>query len=130
MPSDQFHRVEKLTGECENWRYIGQKDNPSFTGTINWSNRGVGSDPLAAFYKDPFNIVRIKGVINTGTNNESAWTLPEGYRPPDDMLFPVLQTGAVEGAYVYVATGGTVTISHSGATGSKDIWLNNISFRV
>ena len=114
----------------DDWTYIGDTGAPPFTGTINWANLATAGQPDAAFYKDPFNRVHLKGAIDTGTNGESAFTLPEGYRPSDDLYFPVLQSAGAAGAYALIGTDGTVTITHSGATGSKDVHLNNISFRV
>lgn len=113
----------------EDWHYVGTTGEPAFTGTINWANTTSSTDAPAAFYKDPFNRVHIKGAIRNGTNGESAWTLPAGYRPEETLTFSVTQSSAAEGAWVVIASSGTVIIIHSGATGSTPVYLDNISFR-
>ena len=117
MPSNQFHRVEKLVGECEDWQDV--------TFENSWANAG-GSYPDASYYKDPFNVVHIKGTINTGSSGTTAFTLPEGYRPPEQMLFLGVGAAAAAGNYITVNTSGAVAPTISG-TG---IHINGVSFRV
>ena len=45
-----------------------------------WVNFG-GAYNTAAYYKDPFGIVHLKGLIASGTLQAAAFTLPAGYRP-------------------------------------------------
>jgi hypothetical protein len=107
----------------ENWRNIGATGNPAFTNS--WANSG-GSNAVAAFYRDPFRIVRLKGVIDTGTSGTSAFTLPVGYRPSEVLQFPALQTAGAAGAWITVNTDGTVVPTRTGAA----IHLTNVTFRV
>jgi hypothetical protein len=57
-----------------------------------WTNLG-GEYETAAYYKDPFGIVHIKGVVNHGSNrNATVATLPTGYRPPLSEFFPIVNS--------------------------------------
>jgi hypothetical protein len=66
-------------------RFIGESGQPEF---INgWSNYGSGWG-TAAFYKDPFEVVHLRGSIGSSSPGTAAFTLPEGYRPAEDVSFP------------------------------------------
>lgn len=121
-------RVEKLTGNCESWREIGQKDNPSFTNS--WANIGAPYNN-AAFYKDKFNRVFLRGVIDTGSTGTAAFTLPVGYRPDGSVGFVTWQTGGGPGpggqSSVVITSAGVVTPTF---TGGADIGMDGISWRV
>ena len=78
-------RVEKLKGNSELWREIGQKDNPDFENS--WVNFG-SNNAAAAFYKDKFNRVWLKGLIKSGTVGAvPCFTLPSGYIPTEYMNY-------------------------------------------
>lgn len=83
----------------------------------------AGADP--SYYLDR-NRVYLKGAISTGTSGTVAFTLPAGYRPSEQLYFPVLQTGGAAGAILDVNTNGEVTVVRTAAV----VHLNNISFRV
>ncbi len=53
-----------------------------------WSNYG-SSLSIAGYWKDPFGIVHLRGVLAGGTLNQKLFTLPEGYRPAYLMIFAV-----------------------------------------
>ena len=125
VDSDEFDRwLDQLRQvlSVEEWREIGVSGNPVFKNSF--ANDTLG--PTAAFYKDPFQMVRLRGVINTGTSGTVAFTLSEGYRPPATLYFPALQTGGTAGAYVEIQSDGDVIPVYTGA----EIHLNNISFRI
>ena len=128
MPSDQFNRVEKLTGECEQWREIGAKDNPSFTNS--WANVGAPYNNVA-FYKDKFNRVWLRGVMDSGASTNAAFTLPAGYRPDGTIGFVTWQTSGGPGpggqASITITSAGVLTPTFSGGA---DIGLDGISWRV
>ena len=129
MPSDQFHRVEKLTGECENIRYIGADDNPAFENS--WANYGNGYQN-ASFHKDKFNRVWLDGVIAGGTVDNSApfspaFHLPEGYRPQYEKLYDQVDGTRAPSAVIHVDTDGGVSINKGDNT---YISLDGISWRV
>lgn len=118
MPSNQFHRVEKLVGECEAWQAV--------TFENSWANRGSAGDPDASYYKDPFGRVWFKGAIDTGSSNTTAFTLPSGYRPSDRLVFPVDVVGSTTQEAVIIASDGTFKPVYSAGTA---VYINNISFR-
>ena len=123
------HRVEKLEGECELWREIGAKDNPSFTNS--WVNFG-GSDAVAAFYKDKFNRVWLKGSIKSGTVDSTdpyspAFTLPSGYRPSERVYYSSVGGIGPVSAKTMIDTTGDVNIL---AGTNTVITLDSISWRV
>lgn len=81
----------------------------------------------AGYYKDPFGIVHLRGMITGGTIGAAAFTLPTGYRPPNaGAQFPVASNSAL--GRVYCNSDGRVIIE----TPSNNAWvsLEGIQFRV
>lgn len=88
-------KLWRTLGQVEEWHEIGSGGGePGFGGT--WVNFGI-SDASAAFYKDPWGVVHIKGLIKSGTITTAAFTLPVGYRPPLDSYFASYSNGAFGG---------------------------------
>ena len=81
----------------------------------------------AGYYYDRARVY-IKGVLKTGTSATIAFTLPEGYRPSEELDFPIFQSGGAAGAFVTIQTDGDVYIT--GSSVSTFASINNISFRV
>ena len=126
MPSDQFHRVEKLTGECEQERVVGQDDNPDFAGT--WENYGSTTAPVS-FYKDQFNRVWLRGTCkdSTGSPPSTIFTLPEGYRPSKELNYSSIDGTGTPSARIKITAAGVVQCS---AGNDSLIGLDGISWRV
>lgn len=129
MPSNQFHRVERLTGEVEQKRYIGTKDNPSFTNS--WANYGNNYED-ACFWKDKFGMVQLAGVIAGGTVDNSdpyspAFTLPEGYRPSYRKLYDQVDGTRSPSAVILIDTNGDVNINQGN---NGYISLDGLTWRV
>jgi hypothetical protein len=93
----------------EDWHEIGGTNEPTFENS--WANLG-GAYETAAFYKDPFGRVHIKGAVDTGSSGTTAFTLPEGYRPLATLRLPSYSTG---NAYVEITSAGLVQPQRSGA---------------
>lgn len=57
---------------------------------VTFSNSWVdfGSPQQAAQYSKAGDVVRVRGVIKSGTLNTAAFTLPSGFRPPATLRFP------------------------------------------
>lgn len=87
----------------EDWREIGAADQPAFQN--GWVNYGDPYD-TAAFYQQPDYWVRLKGVVRSGTDNTTMFTLPEAYWPPVSIRFTVSSNNTV--ASVTVAGDGAV----------------------
>ena len=115
-----------------------------------WRNYGSGL-ATAAFYKDPFGVVHLKGVVQlsnlSGVYNEdlhqsTILRLPAGYRPETRRIFPTVGEGhgtpnvQVAPGRVDVAPDGSVVLirdcegahTRCSATG-EDVTLEAISFR-
>lgn len=73
-----------------------------------WVNYGAPYDN-AGYYKDPFGIVRLRGVVKSGTTPNAIFTLPAGYRPANNKLMPIV-SNALFGA-VSIASNGDVLSS-------------------
>lgn len=124
MSANQFQRVEKLQGECEQKRYVGTKDNPAFQNS--WVNYG-GNHEDAGFYKDKFNRVWLSGSIKNGTVPAVAFTMPVGYRPNGLLNYSSIDGAGTPSARITVIASGQVTIQ----TGNNaEIGLDGISWRV
>jgi hypothetical protein len=81
------------------------------TGGIGFANAWVDSGApwlTAQFWKDPWRIVHVEGIVKNGTLGAAAFTLPAGYRPVADQLFPAID-GAGAVGYVIVTAAGVVT---------------------
>lgn len=74
------------------FREIGKPGSPAFTNL--WVNFGAGWQ-VAAFNRDPFGWVSLRGLIKTGTVGSAAFTLPPGYRPPLSETFVVNSNSAM-----------------------------------
>lgn len=73
------------------FRNIGGPGAPPFTNS--WVNYGSGWQ-VAGLWKDASGIVRLRGLIKTGTVGQSAFTLPPGYRPPFSETFAINSNSA------------------------------------
>jgi hypothetical protein len=109
--------IAAVLSSLENWTA------PTFTNS--WVNYGNGYSN-AGYYKDPFGIVRLRGMISGGTMAFAAFTLPSGYRPETKLLCSTISNAAA--GRVDIGTDGTVTVF----TPSTNAWvsLEGITFRV
>lgn len=91
--------------------------------TNSWVNYGSGYTS-AAYWKDPFGMVHIEGLIKSGSVGSAAFTLPLGYRPATNLVFGVESNGAH--GRLDVNTSGTVVPSSP----SNNAWvqLDGINF--
>jgi hypothetical protein len=100
-------------------REIGAAGEPAFQNS--WTNFG-GVYEIAGFYIDVEGIVRIQGVVVNGID-KTVFTLPVGYRPAKDLIFPVVSEDVF----------GQIRISTTGEigryTGMGWISICGISFR-
>jgi hypothetical protein len=121
---EAIRKALNLLLTVEDYRAIGAANQPAFENT--WSNRS--GNPVAAFYKDPFRRVWLKGGIDSGTNSATAFTLPVGYRPSERRIFTTSKIAASNvSGIVVVNTDGTVVPSVGNTNG---VSLDGMSFRV
>lgn len=96
--------------------FIGAVGEPTFAGTwVNLDNNaavpGSATQRAAGFRKDAFGKVRLTGVIKGGSNGQTMFTLPAGYRPRTSELSQItyaslgLAALSVSSAGVVAATG-------------------------
>src|SRR5262249_15537947 len=72
-------------GPVEPYHEVGSPGEPPFQN--GWTNGGGSTGSSVAFFKDPFGIVHLKGhIFNNSINGNTAFTLPDGYRPNQDLL--------------------------------------------
>lgn len=88
-------------------RLVGTTGQPAFAGT--WT----ASSNKPRFFKDPHSVIHLEGAVNGGVSGTTIFTLPPGYRPNYQGLFPVRVTGPATGTII-VNTDGTV-VHESGA---------------
>ena len=72
-----------------------------------WVNFGGGFQNAA--YRRDGNVVRLKGLIKSGTIGAGAFTLPAGYRPGGTHMASAVDGSNTPAARVDVAPGGQVT---------------------
>lgn len=91
---------------------------------VNFNDEG-GTYVTAAYYKDPFGRVHLKGMVKNGTMGAVIFTLPEGYRPFQQVVFLVADS-AISG-HIDIKANGDVDPGNNLST----TWgvLNGISFR-
>jgi hypothetical protein len=98
------------------------------TPTAPWTNYNPASFNGVGYFKDPFGIVHIRGMVvpNGATVGSPIFVLPVGYRPPQQEI----QAGSASNVYadVRVQPSGTVTVDSP--TGFSWLSLDGITFRV
>jgi hypothetical protein len=108
-------------GSSEAWHELGAPGQPAFAGA--WVNEWAAGETTGAFYKDPLDVVHLKGIITGG--NGLIFVLPEGYRPSKIGCLTTWRAGAI--AYVCVYPNGNVSKLGGGATGA--LLLDGLTFR-
>ena len=139
---DNLH-AEYLDGKTSNdfapkaveaWREVGASNQPAFTN--GWTNFG-DDHSTAAFYKDPWGVVHLKGVVQGGTvahnPSGSVFTLPCGYGPSKDEVHSVLSNDTAGRVSIFFGPCGSGQYSAQvvAAPPSNAAWvsLDGITFR-
>lgn len=108
--------------KIENWHEIGASGEPAFQNS--WGNFG-SSQNSAAFMKDPAGFVRFKGYIATsGAINTTAFTLPTGYRPSKQTIFPAISNSTI-GRLDVLADGSVKPVAGTAA----DFGIDGVCFK-
>lgn len=110
----------------EAWHVVGAAGEPAFVNSwVSYDGDTVYNSPR--FYKDPFGIVHIAGMMAGGTLGGTAFVLPAGYRPRKQCLFGGQGSagGSGTGRIDVHAAGNVVT------SGGANGWysLDGITFR-
>lgn len=105
-----------MSFQIQNWQDV--------TFENSWANVGSPYHD-AQYYKDPFNIVRLRGRIDTGTSGTVAFTLPESFRPIATEEHPASDGTNI--ANVSIASNGQVTPTDT--SGTPSVSLDGITFK-
>jgi hypothetical protein len=100
---------------------VGAAGEPAFENS--WTNYDAAYES-AGFWKDPFDVVHLQGLVEAGTVPATIFTLPEGYRPVGQATFGVISNGAIGGIDI-TAAGGVYVFQGN----NTYVQLNGISFR-
>jgi hypothetical protein len=97
-----------------------------------WANVDATNDTTAGFYKDPFGVVRLKGLLDGGANDTVVFTLPAGYRPGHNLIEAVARgSGGPAGRLLICGPGGCagsagdITVQ----SGTGQLGLDGVAFR-
>ncbi len=120
----------------EGWHEVGATNEPQFTN--GWTNYSVDFS-TAAFYKDPWGVVHLKGRVSGGTvahgGSGVIFKLPCGYGPSRDELHSVLSNDAVGRVTIGYDIEGCSSGQSSGyvvaapPSNSASVSLDGITFR-
>ncbi len=115
----------------EGWHEVGAANQPDFQN--GWINYGANLS-TAAFYKDPYGVVHLKGVVKGGTVSRTIFELPCGYAPSQDEAHVVLSNetvGRVTIAVTNICSNGQTMGWVYAAPPSDSAWisLDGITFR-
>jgi hypothetical protein len=108
----------------EPFHIVGGTGEPAFQN--GWNNFGFGYS-LAGFFKDPMGIVHLKGTLSGGGSGSIAFTLPEGYRPAENLFLPIAGGGPIA-ANLQIFPDGTVEPAGDGG-GTPIVGLDGLTFR-
>lgn len=107
---------------AEAFRTIGGGGNPAFGSP--WVNEG-GAYSTAAFRKLSNELVALRGVVKSGHNGDTIFTLPSGYRPSEQRNLWTIAADAGFSTYyptlLVITTAGAVSVVVSGFSGATVI---------
>lgn len=107
---------------ADGFAFAGPFTAPTFANA--WVNYDAAVYHAAGYFKDPFGVVHLRGVLKTGTLGLKAFTLPAGFRPTLSSIFACASNDAYGTCYVN-ANGDVIPFNGSNVTFS----LDGISFR-
>jgi hypothetical protein len=112
----------------DTWHKVGTAGEPAFQNS--WTNYGAAQQ-LAQFRKFPDGKVKLSGYIKGGATSTVAFTLPVGYRPPDQVAFICYASNGnclVTVDSALDATPGGVRITQLGGVIATLTSLDNVEF--
>ncbi len=95
--------------------------------TVTWTNNWAdyGGSYLFGYTKDNNGVIRLRGLIKSGTIGSAAFTLPSGYRPSSGGYYPCTAYGYGEAVVRILSNGEVMPVAGSPTW----ISLSGISFR-
>jgi hypothetical protein len=116
-----------LLVSAEPYHEVGAPGQPPFGS--GWHNDNPSTETTAAFYKDPFGVVHLKGVVDgIPPYTPHIFELPSGYRPTNALVLATSASGA--SAYVFIFGTGDVYLGWgSGSPPATPLLLDGLTFR-
>lgn len=119
-------------GSSEAWHEVGAANQPPFLN--NWVNAAPTISTTAAFYRDPLDVIHLKGIVDGGSGGQSViFILPEGYRPNTQPCLVTARGNATPGpvtpVLVCVGADGSVVVTEPFAT-TGQLFLDGLNFRL
>jgi hypothetical protein len=84
-------------------------------------------ESTAAFYKDPFGVVHLKGMVAKSGGTAVIFVLPAGYRPAQTSCLPTVKSAPAPPAAAHICVFTTGEASASGLNGTY--LLDSLTFR-
>lgn len=117
------------TSDVESVREVGTVGNPSFQNSF--TNFGGGWETVG-FWKDPFSMVHLHGLVTNASDKSgfNIFTLPTGYRPADNLLFPQVRGNPENHIFTRVDVLDDGSVQPALMSAGNWISLSGISFRI
>jgi hypothetical protein len=122
-----------VLGTPEAWHVVGAPGEPQFLN--GWKDDAAASSPSVAFYRDPLDVVHLRGHAS-GPEGTIMFDLPPGFRPEsgkilDLLVFCSCSGGATSGSLNVVGPTGELPAEYQGALipPGKLVSLDGLSFR-
>jgi hypothetical protein len=121
-------------GSAEAWHEVGASGEPGFqSGFSNYRSAHTANWSTAAFYKDPYGVVHLKGTVKSGSDimgGSPIFTLPSGYRPSAIERHAVFKNiGVFSEQVVFVDINPDGRVSVGGGRYDNGLSLDGITFR-
>ena len=113
---------------AEAWHEVGAAGEPAFQNSF--VNESASNEATAGFFKDPYGVVHLKGIISTGTTG-NVFTLPAAYRPAHNVI---ALTWRSSGSAEVIICATAACFGGAGGvyvnTGSGSMSLDGVSYRL
>ena len=121
-------------GSAEAWHEVGASGEPGFqSGFSNYRDVSTANWSTAAFYKDPYGVVHLKGTVKSGSDligGSPVFTLPSDYRPSAierHAVFKNIGVFSEQAVSVDIKPDGSVSVG--GGRYDNGLSLDGITFR-
>lgn len=114
------------------WIAIGSLGAPAYQN--GWVDNAIVSPsgnvyPGARFWKDSSGMVHVSGMVKSGANGATIFTLPVGFRPSTPLFLGSIYSGGTLGVYINDVTGEVVPFGITGSVTGAGYVNIECSFR-